>query len=229
MNENIKSFIKKSPQRNKRYKLFDVDVFLKDPLTNNIDIEHILSLVEKIFMNDESLINSVDAIYIGQFKEFKEFSFNAMFHQGIIYITNEQDDVMDMLDDIVHEYAHAIEYKHELEIYSDNKINKEFLSKRKILENRLKDKYDLSEYKLYSLKYNKQIDNFFRNVVGYNKLKGYVKDIFPDAYSATSVNEYFATCFDKYFLSNRQLIKLNSPEVFKKIETILYMEKKNDI
>ncbi len=36
-------------------------------------------------------------------------SFNSVYEDGAIYITNDQDDELDMVDDIVHEAAHAIE------------------------------------------------------------------------------------------------------------------------
>ena len=55
-----------------------------------------------------------------------------------------------------------------------------------------------------------------------------MKDIFLDSYSVTNINEYFATAFDKYFLSNRLNVKAMCPQVFKKIETILDMESNNE-
>ncbi len=170
---------------------------------------------KKLF-NNFNIINSVDVIYVGQFKEFVQFDYNAMYKDGAMYITNEQDDLNDMLDDIVHEYAHAIEDKNYNLIYSDKAIQKEFLVKRSILENRLKNKYDLSEYDLSSIHFNNNLDRFFRDIVGYQKLREYVKDVFLDAYSVTSINEYFATAFDKYFLGNRLIVKAMCPQAFKK-------------
>ena len=229
MSEALTRYVSQSSKRKKHYRISNVDVFIKDPLPEYIDVEQVLLSVQKKLFNNYNIINSVDVIYVGQFEEFIKYGYNAMYKDGAIYVSNEQDDLKDMLDDIIHEYAHALEEKNYNLIYSDKKIQKEFLAKRSILENRLKDKYDLSEYDLSSINYNAELDDFFRNIVGYNKLRGYVKDIFLDSYSVTNINEYFATAFDKYFLSNRLNVKVMCPQAFKKIETILYMETYNEI
>ena len=45
-------------------------------------------------------------------------------------MSNEQDDVQDMVDDIVHEVAHSLQEVHALELFSDDKIENEFIGKR---------------------------------------------------------------------------------------------------
>lgn len=47
-------------------------------------------------------------------------------------MTNEQDEEMDMIDDIIHELAHAVEINNDEIIYGSGSLQREFLAKRKI-------------------------------------------------------------------------------------------------
>ena len=59
-----------------------------------------------------------------------------------------------MVDDIIHEIAHAVEEIAGSEIYGDDKIEIEFLGKRKRLESILKNEYyDVSQYDFLNSKY----------------------------------------------------------------------------
>ena len=53
-----------------------------------------------------------------------------MYKDGAIYISNDQDNPEDMLDDIVHEIAHSLETPYGGIIYGDTKVEKEFSFKR---------------------------------------------------------------------------------------------------
>jgi hypothetical protein len=55
---------------------------------------------------------------------------NALYEDGAIYITNNQTDEMDMIDDIVHELAHSVENNFPDVIYGDGKLEAEFLRKK---------------------------------------------------------------------------------------------------
>ena len=46
-------------------------------------------------------------IIVGWFKEFEERDINAFYKDATIYVSNVQDDEDDMVDDIVHEFAHS--------------------------------------------------------------------------------------------------------------------------
>jgi hypothetical protein len=56
-------------------------------------------------------------IYIGHFDIFDDRSINSLYADGAIYITNNQDDELDMVDDIMHEAAHAIEAPYGYQLY----------------------------------------------------------------------------------------------------------------
>ena len=48
-------------------------------------------------------------IIFGWFDEFEERSLNAFYEGGTLYVSNIQDDFMDMYDDIIHEISHSLE------------------------------------------------------------------------------------------------------------------------
>ena len=51
-------------------------------------------------------------IIVGWFDEFEESGLNAFYDGGTLYVSNIQDDFMDMYDDIVHEISHSLEEPH---------------------------------------------------------------------------------------------------------------------
>ena len=142
MPNGIKSFISESAYNNKKnqkhFTIFGIDVFIKDPLPDNVDVFKVKAYVERKIPS--LFTDQIDAFYVGHFEEFEQRQVNAMYKDGAVYISNDQDDEEDMQDDIIHEIAHAVENNFAMEIYSDNKIQNEFLVKR----TRLRDM--LSEY-----------------------------------------------------------------------------------
>ncbi len=121
--------IKKSKKMKDHYVMHDINIFIKDSLPDGIDVDFILKYISQRIPS--YLMRGVDMIYIGQFKQLKEREVNALFEDGAIYLTNEQDDDKDMIDDIVHEIAHSIEHLYGDRIYDDNLLVREFLGKRK--------------------------------------------------------------------------------------------------
>ena len=92
----------------REYSIFGRDiVFLKDQLPDNVSLENVIKKVEEIL--PPWVMAEVDVIYIGHFDIFDMRNFNSVYENGAIYITNDQDDDNDMVDDLVHEAAHAIE------------------------------------------------------------------------------------------------------------------------
>ena len=51
----------------------------------------------------------------------------------VFYITNDQDNAADLIDDIIHEFAHHVEMLYPEEIYGDEKLKKEFIKSHKTL------------------------------------------------------------------------------------------------
>jgi len=103
--------LKSSKQAKKElgeYSLFGrVNVYTLQPLPEHIDLGYVIETVEEkvppVFFHD------IDSIFIGHFKEFDENDSNAFYSDGALFITNDQTTNEDLLDDIVHETAHAVE------------------------------------------------------------------------------------------------------------------------
>ncbi len=215
----IKSYMQ-GHQKNLSSRLIDgIQVHIKDPLPKNVDAEKVVkSIARKL---PEHILELVDILYIGQFDFLEEKQVNAVYMDGAIYTTNDQADNIDMLDDVFHEYAHAIEKNYNVQIYSDNTIESEFMSKRSKLEALLDyEGYDVEQYNFSNPEYDINFDIFLHNEVGYEKIRNLDQGMFLNSYSITSLSEYFATSFEEYYLRDRRIVKKITPAVFLKIDSI---------
>ena len=170
------------------------------------------------------LTTGVDIIYIGQFPEMKKREINAYYEDGAIYVTNYHDEEMDMIDDIIHELAHAVERNNDELIYGTGKLQREFIAKRKNLSIILGDMFDVPRDFTINLEYDKQIDDFLFRTIGYDILNQMVVNIFISGYAATSVSEYFARGFEEYFIGDRLVLKQLSPVLYSIIDKLVHLE-----
>mgnify|MGYP003627486749 CR=1 FL=1 len=202
------------------YTLFeDIYVFIKDPLPEYIDLHKILKKIEDII--PRSFFYEVESIFVGQFDEFYKMNVNAFFANGTIHVTNQQDNDEDMLDDIVHEVAHAVEVGFPLDIYGNQNIRDEFLGKRKRLYKILSlENYDVSLNDFLELDFSEEFDNFLYIEVGYPDLRTLSAGLFPSPYAVTSIREYFAVGFERIFFGNVEEIKSSCPFLFAQIEAL---------
>ena len=225
MPNNIKDFIIENSHENQRnqnhFKIFGfIDLYIKDQLPQNIDILKVIEQVEeKIPFH---LTNEIEAFYVGSFKEFEEKQVNAMYLDGAVYVTNDQDNIPDMVDDIIHEIAHAMESIFERQIYSDSKIQTEFLGKRERLREMLSQYgyFDKKDISFSNLEYSKELDDFLYKDLGYDKLETFCIGLFIKPYSATDLREYFASAFEEYLLGDMEYLKRISPIAFDKVHFI---------
>ena len=149
---------------------------------------------------------------------------NAFYEDGAIYVTNEQDDEMDMIDDIIHEIAHAVEVNNQQYIYGSGNLQREFKGKRRNLYTLIQDMYDIPSEFLSDIDYNREIDDFLYKTIGYDILNQMVANIFVSGYAATSVSEYFARGFEEYFIGDKDSLRKMSPVLYKIIDNLVYME-----
>jgi len=215
--------IKKSKKMKDHYVMHDINIFIKDSLPEGIDVDFILKYISQRIPS--YLMRGVDMIYIGQFKQLKEREVNALFEDGAIYLTNEQDDDKDMIDDIVHEIAHSIEHLYGDRIYDDNLLVREFLGKRKRIS------LDLANYSYkppkelqHKIEFTQEIDDYLYKEVGYDVLWNFTNGLFPSPYSITSLREYFARGFEEYVMENKKELKNVCPVLYKKIKKLYEME-----
>ena len=196
-------------------------VYLKDQLPFEFDLKYVLETIEDLI--PPHLVENVDVVYVGKFKALSHdgLPFNAKYKDGAIYVTNDQENENDMLDDIVHEIAHAVEERYNDQIYADMELENEFVGKRQRLYHDLEQEgYEPSKAQLDNVSYDKSFDYYLYNIVGYPTLTSLTSGLFYSPYAITSLNEYFANGFENYFLRDRDYLKKLSPILYNKISEL---------
>ena len=131
-----------------------------------------------------------------------------MYKEGTLYITNDQTDEDDMIDDIIHEIAHAVEEMAKQELYDDNQIKNEFLGKRRRLYSIIKsENFDVEVEDFLNIDYSSSFDDLLYKEIGYPLLTSLSMGLFVSPYAVTSLKEYFAIGFEEYHLKDRQYLK----------------------
>ena len=197
------------------YNVNGVDIFIKDPLPEHIDSSFVFEYISTRI--PFYLLDNVEVIYIGIFPEMKERDINAFFENDAIFVTNEQDDEMDLIDDLIHEISHAVEKRVGDIIYGDGLFQREFIAKRKRLSALLSQKYDVPSDFNINFEYDRAIDDFLYRDVGYDVLNQVCVGIFPSAYAVTSISEYWAMGFEEMFLGDPQKIKSMCPVLYNRL------------
>ena len=215
----VANYVTKRNKSLPEYQFGSFHVFVQSPVPEKIDLSAVFNNI--INLLPEHFLQTVDVVYIGEFAFLKEKEINAMYADGALYISNIQDDDDDLIDDIIHEVAHAVEEKYGQFLYSDEKIKNEFLLKRSRLKTILEDQgYDISDLDFFETEYDEKFDLFLYKEVGYDVLRLLVVDLFTAAYSATSLREYFARAFEEYYLGNVLYLKDISPYIYKKLSLL---------
>ena len=128
-----------------------------------------------------------------------------------------------MIDDLVHEIAHAAEKTFSMYIYENGMIEEEFLGKRNRLHSILDanniDKLPPKEV-FYTTEYSWVLDKFFFQEIGYPLLANLAMGLFVSPYGATSLSEYFSNGFEEYFIGDRRYLKDLSPVLYNIINEI---------
>ena len=219
----INESYRKSKSLKDHYKLYNIDVYIKDKLPENVDFDFCLKRVAKLV--PQHLLGGIDIIYVGQFDFLNDREINALYDSGAIYMTNVQQEDTDIIDDIIHEISHSLEERHKDLIYSDGAIVKEFLGKRKRLYYLLKAEGLQPPVEIQTkIEYSQEIDNYFYKEVGYQKMWHLVNGLFLTPYSATDLREYFALGFEYYVQGNKPQIKSICPILFTQLENLFDLE-----
>ena len=222
----IKESIKRSKRMKDHFNLNGIYVIIKDKLPEEIDPDFIFNYIASRV--PFYLTRNVEMIYIGKFPEMEERDINAYFENDAIYITNEQEDEMDMIEDIVHEISHAVEKYNREFIYDDGSLQREFIAKRKRLSQLLSQKYNVPSDFNINFEYDRSIDDFLFRDVGYDVLNQVCVNIFPSGYAATSVSEYWAKGFEELFIGDRDSLRKMCPVLYSKV-ALLIKELKDEI
>ena len=218
---NLKNIIKKKERESRHFSWNSIEIFIKDPITNSeFTFRDVLKRAEKLI--PRHLLTNIDSIYVGDFDFLNKREVQAMYENSSIFITNSQDDLEDMLDDLVHEISHSVEEIRGEEIYSDGLLEREFLSKRKTLFYLLKEEdYEVELSDFLNPEYKSRFDDFLYRDVGYTALSIISANVFYSPYGATSLREYFANGFEAYFF-HKDLAHLEriSPLLFEKVSNL---------
>jgi|TARA_R110001583_G_C5426668_1_gene388406 hypothetical protein len=199
------------------YYIYNIPVWLTQVPQPGVDIPTFCQEVEEIL--PQALLRNVDVVYIGNFAALKDK--NAAYDNGAIYMTCEEPTNFDMLENFVHETAHALEDTFGWQIYDDSLI-KEFKGKRERLYQLLKAAgFPVNHLLFKQTEYNKKFDEYLAFEIGYADLAAHTMGLFVTPYGATSIQEYFANGFEQYFLDNPLSILKTSPILYQKIESIL--------
>ena len=214
-------WLKKSANKAKKlrdsWSVNGIQVFKKDNLPEGFSLDVVVEFIESKV--PRHLTRTIDVVYIGEFEEMDRRDINAFFQDGAIFVTSRQDNEMDMIDDIVHEMAHAVEKQFHDIVYGDGSLESEFLAKRERLFSALTaEGYKLSPVFKVKAEYDKAIDEFLYQEIGYEKLNALVNGLFVSAYASTSLSEYFARGFEEFFIGDRKYLKKTSFVLYRVLE-----------
>ena len=220
----LKSYIKNKKQN--RYTILGIHVEEHD-IPENISVKKTIeSALSRI---PRHLTSYIKHIKVGPYSVLKNRNIQAMYKDNTIYATNVQKDSDDLLDDLIHEFAHSIEDYRNNDIYGDRTVEREFLLKREKMWSKLKSRgieYDLRPF--LNPKYSKDFDHLLHSVIGYDTIRVMTRDIFYSPYASTSLREYFANGFEAFFMREEvSRLKNISPALYKKI--IFLMDNKDEI
>ena len=89
------------------FKFGNIPIEEVDPLPEEINLNAIFKALEQNF--PPHYFKDLDGIVIRHNKEFDERDVNAVYRNNKFYITNKQSGTNDLMDDLVHEFAHHME------------------------------------------------------------------------------------------------------------------------
>ena len=226
---NIEEIIRKSLEKSKSQKtqflLFNrIAIYINNPLVaKEVDFDQITSYLEQNI--PPHMFDEIDLIMVGENDYLDEKGLEGTYKDGAILIRNTLASDRDYLENILHEMAHGLEYQYGMLIYSDSKLEQEFLGKRERF-------YHMAAAEGHSTKrnvfmdpeYSKEFDDLLYKEIGYKKLNNLLMGLFVSPYAATSLQEYFANGVENYFLDDRDYLRKISPVLTEKIIRILENE-----
>ena len=192
--------------------LHGIDVNIIDELVNNINVKNAFSSLTLLI--PKKFFKNIDIIYIGKFDILKKRNLDALYLDGAIYLSNNQKNESDLMGNIVHEVAHNIISLTNGQVFKINNLESEFIEKRKAVYNRLKaQKKPVNLQNFLNPYFDQTFDDYLFKEIGYDLLNILSYDVVISPYSLTSIEEYFATGFDYYFLKDRKFLAKKCPEL----------------
>ena len=211
--------LEKIKDTTRNFQFGNIQVVQNREMPDHIDIFKIFKTLEQRF--PQHYFSGLEGVKIDHHDEFEERNITAVYKDGWMHISNQQDSPSGLLNDIIHELAHHIETTHKKFIYEDHKLAKEFVDKRKMLNHELRsDGYWTDGYDFDDIEYSEQLDNFLYKRIGTRVLSAITAGLFIRPYSAVSLREDFATGFEAYYLGDKNRLYKISPSLYNRIEAL---------
>ena len=208
----MREYILEGTKKNK-YRFGSIPVFVDEDPGDHVDLSQVLSVLYDLLPS--SFVQHLEGIHIKELPVFSERQVNAMYKDNKLYISPDQDNGEDLLDDIVHEIGHHVETLYTVDIYGQPELIKEFLKKRKELEFEVRSEgYWTENYDFEKLRYEEKFDTFLYKRIGKRMLKMMTTGLFIRPYAAVSLREYFATGFEAFFLGEKNELYKISPVLY---------------
>tara|TARA_Y100001963_G_scaffold143483_1_gene214438 strand:+ start:474 stop:1175 length:702 start_codon:yes stop_codon:yes gene_type:complete len=223
--EIIRRSLEKSKNQRDHFSLFGrISIYINNPLVSEeVDFEQIVSYLEENI--PPHMFDEIDLIMVGENPYLDEKELEATYKDGAILIRSTLLNNRDYIENILHEMAHGLEYRYGMFIYSDFKLEQEFLGKRERFYHLASaEGYDIEYNDFMNPEYSKEFDDFLYKEIGYEKLNNLLMGLFISPYAATSLQEYFANGVENYFLDDRDYLRKISPVLTEKIIRILENE-----
>ena len=221
--------VNKALKERKEYYLYDVPVYILKSLPEHININNIINDLTNMIPFE--FLDGLEGIYVGEFEELQDRRIQAMLKDGAIYLSSFKDhpEVTEtiIVNDIIHELAHLLEERAHADVYGDDIIEKEYISKKKKLVELLRAN-GISFYGMGDLFFSEDrindLDAFLFNELGYDNLSILTTGLFTSPYSVTSIREYFANGFEEFINGDESYLKEISPALYNKLDSMLEIE-----
>jgi len=200
-----------------------IPVYMINKLPTHIDFKEIIKALEDNI--SAQILNLIEGIYIGDFKELEDRNVQAMFKDGVIYLSSFSETHLVsneiILKNICHELAHAVEDNFGRDIYADGRIEAEYNGKKEKLFSLLSHEgYHFPKKLFFDEDYVDELDILLHDKIGYDKISLIIPGLFVSPYSITSIREYFANGMEDYLVGDSDYIKKISPVLYKKLEEL---------
>tara|TARA_R110002110_G_scaffold409084_1_gene631144 strand:+ start:14 stop:715 length:702 start_codon:yes stop_codon:yes gene_type:complete len=221
--EYIKNSYLTIPEQKENYLFGEILVHIRKPLSKGVSVTAALKEIER--MLPKEYFAGLESIIVDELDTGPNFPYNAIYKNNIIYVSSQQDNVLDMVDDIIHELGHHCEKRYSEILYSDGKIEDEFRKKRERLFIDLKS-YNMKPINKLTktIKYNQDVDYYMYKTIGYKKLFNFINGLFLTNYSAVSIREYFGIGFEYYVMEkdgiDKKNIKKICPQLYAKLKIL---------
>lgn len=216
-------YVKKTSSVKPIFDIHGVRFYLKSPLPQNINPEE---LKKNIFSKlPGGLFKDINNIFIGDFEYLKNRGATAISYQNSIFLTDAQDNIEDLVNDIAHELGHSLEKKFFHNIHKNNDLKREFLSKKKLAISILKSMgFGFSPEHTCSPEYDKEIDDLLTNKIGLHNIEKEFANLVTTPYSLVSLSEYFSEGLECFLLYDRFSLAKMCPVLYNVIDTIVESE-----